>query len=534
MKERLLELLELFKQASPATRITLVTSTLAVLGMVAGSSWYASRPDWIQPWTGLSSAEAAEYKSALAQAGIRFQSSPPPENGIWVDVSDRNAAEAQVALAGFKPSTKGIQLTDGGIDSAFISARSRQQMAEKREWQECELQLEHLSFVERATVGTSSGDEDPYGRDKTPTISVTLGLRHGVLLDDAQARTVATLVRSRFNVPLENITVVDERGNLLHDGTDTSGTISGADLFAQKRRYDREAERNANQTLEKTLGPGLAHVQVNSVWEYKELETISESHLPDSSVPVYTSSSTSESKGPASPQVGGPAGVSSNITEGFGMESVGVTGSLTGSQDQRTENEETRNAVGREIKHERSRTPVITRLTVALIADESVAGDLEDLEGVVKAAVGFDASRQDLFESYTTRLASVVRDDEGNIIPPAEPEPKERPNQYVQMAIEHGVELLAALTFIFVLLKSLKGAKAAKVAATRAGPAKATASGVAATEEIDDLETSGTTLDPELLARVQVEDLVKNDPERVSEILAQWASESAESVGANR
>ncbi len=534
MKERLLELLELFKQASPATRITLITSILAVLGMVAGSSWYASRPDWIQPWIGLSSTEAAEYKSALAQAGIRFQSSPPPENGIWVDVSDRNAAEAQVALTGYKPSTKGIQLTDGGIDSAFISARSRQQMAEKREWQECELQLEHLSFVERATVGTSAGDEDPYGRDKTPTISVTLGLRHGVMLDDAQARTVATLVRSRFNVPLENITVVDERGNLLHDGTDTSGSMSGTDLFAQKRRYDREAERNANQTLERTLGAGLAHVQVNSVWEYKELETISESHLPDSSAPLYTSSSTSQSKGGASPEVGGPAGVSSNITQDFGIENAGTNSTQATGPEQRSSNEETRNAVGREIKHERSRTPVITRLTVALIADESVAADMEDLEGVVKAAVGFDASRQDLFESYTTRLASVVRDEEGNIIPPPEPEPKERPNQYVQMAIEHGVELVAALAFIFILLKSLKGAKAVKGAATKTGTAKATAAGGPSGEDDDDLEVSDNPLDPELLARVQVEDLVKNDPERVSEILAQWASESVESPGANR
>ena len=40
--------------------------------------------------------------------------------------------------------------------------------------------------------------------------------------------------------------------------------------------------------------------------------------------------------------------------------------------------------------------------------------------------------------------------------------------------------------------------------------------------------------DVALLARLQVEELVRSEPERVSEILAQWAADELASAGAGR
>jgi flagellar biosynthesis/type III secretory pathway M-ring protein FliF/YscJ len=513
MKDRFLELLELFKTARPATRLTLVVSTLAVLAVATASSWLASRPDLVQLWSGLSSAEAAEYKSALAQAGIPFRSSPPPENGIWVDSTQRSLAEAQVALAGYRPSAKGIQVTDGGIDSAFMSSRSRDQMADKREWQECEVQLEHLSFVERATVCSSGGDNSLFGGAKDPT--------------------VATLVRTRFNVPLANITIVDERGSLLHDGSDANRSAPSGDLFAQKRRYDADAELRANRALEQALGKGLAQVIVNSVWVYDDFETIKESVLPDESAVLFES--TAETKNPTGKTFsGGAAGLSSNIKQDYGNEAAAPGLASGDSAGPSSKNEEKRSVVGRSTEHRTTKTPRITRLSVALVADESVAGNLKSLEGMVKAAVGFDTTRNDYFESYATKLASVMRDEKGLPVPPKEPEPLAAPNEYLQLAIEHGVELLAALAFIIVLFKSLRGAKSARgtaAATTVRGSGSGRAGGHAGLDEQDD---GLDDLDPELLARVQVEQLVRSDPERVSEILAQWASTSFEKAGTGR
>lgn len=524
MKDRFQQLIALFMSARPATRITLVIGTLMVSAIAVASSWYANRPDFVQLWSGMSSAEAAEYKNALAQANIPFRSSPPPENGIWVDANNRDQAEAHVAMAGYRPVAKGIQVSDGGAASAFLSARSRNQMANKREWQECELQLEHLNFVERATVVSSGADTSPFGPAKEPTISVTLGLRNGLMLDSSQARTVATLVRSRFNVPLTNITVVDEQGNLLHDGMDSGTGMSGSELFAHKRRYDSDAERRAQRALEMALGRGMAYVTVNSSWVFDEMESITESTLPSSAL-YYESKSETKNSAPKS-AAGGPAGMSSNITQDYGNESAGIGGgSGGGGRDQSTINTEKRSVVGRETAHRTSRTPKITRLTLALYLDESKADKVAEIEGAIKATVGFDEKRGDTFEFLAMPLASIERDEEGMPIAPVPLEPVEAPNEYVQMMIEHGVEIVAALGFLLVLMKSLKGASGMK--STKAeGTATATVNGPApgsdeyrrpelTQEEID-------VMDMELLARAQVEDLVRSDPEKVSEILAQW------------
>ncbi len=540
MKDRITQLWELLRTASPATRIALVTSLLALGAVAAGATWFAGRPDYVQLWSGLGAAEAAEYKSALAQAGIPFRSSPPPENGIWVDAADQARAEAQVALGGYRPSQKGILLADGGAASAFLSARSRQQMADKREWQECELQLESLAFVERATVTTSSNDYSPFGTQAPPTISVTLGLRHGVSLDDTQSRTVARLVRSRFNVPLENITVVDERGNLLHDGSEGERHPGADELFDQKRRHDADSERRANRALELALGKGMAHVTVNSEWTYDELESIVESALPESSAPYYQSTTKAATQGGAS-LGGGPAGVSSNIVQDFGNENAAI-GAGGGAAAENRESKETRSVVGRSTEHRRVRTPRITRLSVALVADESVTTNPAQLEAMVKAAVGFEEKRGDQFEAFTTSLASVARDAEGNPILPEEPAPVEPPNAYLELAIEHGVEVVAALAFVFVLMRSLKGAGAAR----RAAAGEASGQGADADDELTPApgqrlavpaprllnEEELAAIDPEVLARAQVEELVRSDPERVTDILKKWATETERLVKA--
>ena len=64
MKDRFQQLIQLFMSARPATRITLVLGTLVVGAIALGSSWYANRPDLVQLWSGMSSAEAAEYKNS--------------------------------------------------------------------------------------------------------------------------------------------------------------------------------------------------------------------------------------------------------------------------------------------------------------------------------------------------------------------------------------------------------------------------------------------------------------------------------------
>ncbi len=534
MKEHLSRFLEQFQAANTATKITIVMSTILLAGIVGLGTWFANRPNLVEHFTGLSAAQAAAYKAALAEAGIPFRSGPPPGPfSIYIDASDTIRAEAQVARGGYQPQVKGIQSGSNGAASAFQSAGERDQAMNKREWQECEKLLETLSFVERATVVGSKPQRSPFRKDVAPTISVTLGLRYGASINDSEARNVATLVRGRFNIPIENITILDENGALLHDGSDLLSGGHG-DLFEQKRKFESDIERKVNTLLDRSLGPGMAYVIVNSDWTFDSVESVMNKPLKGEE--TYKRKTEDTTTAGEEGRVGGPAGFSPNITQDFGNQNAGVESGSGGGVAARTESkdEETRKTVGHETEHRVSNAPKIQRMSIALTVDASIAPEeVAVLNETIKAAVGFVEDR-DKYQSFQTKLASVLRDDEGNPIKPEVPEPVTPPNQYVELLITHGVEILAGLAFIIILLKTLRAPAAAKMRAEREEAEAAVEEAEQEAAAVAALEEELARTDPALLARMRVEELVRNEPERVSEILAEWAAEEISAAGAGR
>ncbi|MEM7515622.1 MAG: hypothetical protein AAF368_01680, partial [Planctomycetota bacterium] len=159
---------------------------------------------------------------------------------------------------------------------------------------------------------------------------------------------------------------------------------------------------------------------------------------------------------------------------------------------------------------------------------------LESLQTSVQAAVGF-VEKRDSFSAMVLPFASLPRDEEGKILPPPEVEAPAPPSPMVSVLLERGVEIVAALAFVIVLLRSLRGGSGTKKQAdesvqTPGETSTAAAAGSAtsaAGEELSEEEL-------ERLAVAQVEALVKTDPDRVAEILSRWALEESglEKVGA--
>jgi hypothetical protein len=117
-----------------------------------------------------------------------------------------------------------------------------------------------------------------------------------------------------------------------------------------------------------------------------------------------------------------------------------------------------------------------------------------------------------------TPFASIERDGEGKLVVPEPVVEEPGPSRTTEVLIERGVEILCALAFLVVLFKSLKG--------VAKSPAKARAADAA----------SGDA-DPrmiELLAKSQVDELVKNEPERIGSILSRWAAEEESLAKAGR
>lgn len=512
-------LAEQWKQSTMATRGIVVTALAAVVACVWWISGSAADPHFKLLFSNQDAQHAAAIQNALATSGIRYQASQPPGPFvIWVDENQYYEAQNAVALTGaLETSPEGIQSSQTGAAQVFLSAGERAQNALKREWQELEKQLQELDFVQRAHVSTSIPDGSPLRKSSPMTVAVTLSLKGNAELARGQAQTVSKIVRYRFNVPAENVVISDQSGRSLFDGA-SAGELGGAaaSLFEHKTRYEGELSARTNQMLERVFGSGIAYVTLNSDWKYVEKERVKETLDPKNVVAVQKSESKTstpqggtEASGP-----GGPAG-------GQPIDGV-TTSSTTPAGEAKTSDSKTSTIVGKETEHERITTPELTRLTVSLVLDESLKEKFTDpaqrtaLEASVKNSVGFDDER-DTFSTLMTPFASVQRDDKGAPIVPAAPEPESAPSPMMELVVQRGVEIVAAVLFLFVLMKALKSGPARK-----SDSSGSTGMGtLASAAEVD--QDDPKYLD--MLARRQIEELVKTEPEKVGTLLSRWVAD---------
>jgi flagellar biosynthesis/type III secretory pathway M-ring protein FliF/YscJ len=158
--------------------------------------------------------------------------------------------------------------------------------------------------------------------------------------------------------------------------------------------------------------------------------------------------------------------------------------------------------------------PVLLRLSISLFLDDSLVELEESLTASVKAAVGFRSDRPDVFSLTTLPFAGVGSGEDGEAVAEPAAEPL---SPVVETILRRGVEILSALVFLFVLFRSLKGAR--QLVSRGSGP-KSTAPGISPETGLPDVPI-------EVLARAQVEEILNSNPEKIGEILSSWAREEA-------
>lgn len=534
MKDYLIALFDQWKAASGATRGIVVLAAASVVALIFWISSHVDEPHFKLLYSNQDEQHAAAIQRALAGGGVRYQASQPPgPYSIWVDDAQYYQAQNLVALSGALSSAPtGIPTTENGASQVFLSASERAQHVLKREWQELEKQLQELDFVQRAHVSTSTPDSSPLRKSAPPTVAVTLAVAGNGDLSRAQAETVAKLVRFRFNVPPENVVISDQFGRSLYDGANAGELgAAAATLLEHRTRFENELTSRTNTVLDRIFGPGMAYVVLSSDWRYEERERVKEAYDPKNIVALEKTETKSST--PQGSTSSGGGGVTDIDIASPGAPSSGSTANSAspGATPAEAKTSETRTSsvAGKETELLRTSTPTLTRMTVSLFVDESLkdkfkdAEKLTELQGVVKNAVGFD-DRRDAFSSMFTAFASIARDEKGAVVPPPKPEVESAPSPMIELVLQRGVEIAAALVFLFVLLKALKSTPRAGSTARGGGVATVTGPGGVETIEAPVIDQN----DPkylEALAKRQIEELVKTEPEKVGSMLSRWISD---------
>lgn len=519
MNDLLKSLVDQLKGTSAGAKLIAVLVGLSMLAVIGVSVFVANAPHYEMAFAQLEDHEVGKVAKALSEAGVPFQvSEPPGPYIIFVDRSEKSRALAAAYGAGaLDRALKGILAESSGVSSVFMSSGERSQVVRKREWQEMEGMLEELDFVVEARVRTSAEKEAPFRQDApAPTASVTIQVAESGRLSADQAKTVATLVSRGLGIPRENLTISDQSGETVFEGEMEGQRDTGAqDLLTLKNEFDRYKSAQANGVLDAILGPNKARVTIDSAWDFDHtvLRTDTATKGPEVSVTKNSTETPLDSEGASS----APVGVASNVaTDGATVPDESGEPLVAKTDETRTEYKPSTKS------EERVRTaPDLKRLSIAVFLDSSVdATKVAALEDAIKAAVGFDEARGDVFSSVhldfpvapTADTASEDGADSGTA--PEEGGPGQ--SLFVETLIERGVEIATAIAFLFLLVKSLKIS-----GKSRSAPA------TAADERV------GPDVDPELLARAQVEQLLKADPAKVGEILSSWArGEEAPTAGA--
>lgn len=548
MKQRLLQILDQVIAASAATKVTILSALLVLGALVGFASWRASIPHFVLLESGLDATQASLLEAALANEGLRYEiSQPPGPYVVRVDEADLYLARNYAALAGFRtPTPKGVNPGANGASNVFLAGSERAQMIAKRQWQEMEKQLEAFDFVSVANVQGQSQGSGLLRRPGEDTYAVVLQVRGSRQLTYSEGSIVAQIVAHGFGTSAENVVVTDQNGHMAWTGGDDDSTIGGTkDIFRYKQEEDRYRTNVMQEYFDKVYGAGLVQALVTTEWSSDLVERFSEK--PGKGVTI--SKTSEESSSPVgSASMGGVAGIGSNLQD-FGNGNAGLPSGQTPpaaappGPEAKTKSSSERNAVGMELERRIANAPVLTRIDVAVTIDTSLADLKEDIEASANAMVPIDEGQRTSIGRVVVRvakMADIARDEDGNPLPPAQIEPLEGQDPMIEMALEYGIEAIAAIAFLFVLLRSLKNVRstitqAAQVAVPREPiAAKVTVGeggGLIATTE-DGEAITDREVDLEAVARAQIEALLRSDPERISEILTRWASGEPMKVGA--
>lgn len=452
-------LVNFLRAVGPGRLIVLLFGLAAVFSIMFLVVTQASKPPLTLLYGGLDAQEASEIAQMLDGMSVTYE----VRNNSSVYVPQNMVGELRLKVAGeghIGTNTTGYEIFDEG--SGFGTTSFVQNINARRALEgELARTITTLPAVKSARVHLVLPKRQLFSRNDTPpTAAVALNVGTRILTPD-QIASIGQLVASAVpNLKASDVTVVDQRGNLLGGG---KGSEGGAGSLQERVRQQVEAdyELSISRMLEKVVGPGKVSVKVNADMDFDRTEELSEIYHPDQQ--VVRSEQRSETVNESQEQSSNPAvGVTGNVPD------QGTQGTSVGSTENQTNTQETVNyEIGKTVRRMMTEGGAITGLSVAVLVEGRYEGsgddrvytkysdeEIQKFESLVRTAIGYDESRGDKVEVIDMPFRQVET-------PEPEAPPMFSKEDYFKVA-EYVLLLLGILIVVFVVIKpSLKAIQAA-------------------------------------------------------------------------
>jgi flagellar M-ring protein FliF len=447
----------------------------AVIAFMAVVWLWSQQPDYRVLFSNFSDKDGGAVVAALEQMNIPYKFS---EGGSAILVPSQHVHQARLKLASQglpKGGNVGFELLENqkfGV-SQFVEQVNFQRALEG----ELERSIQSVDAIQVARVHLAIPKSTVFAREqKKPTASILLNLHGGRTLDQRQVSAIVHLVASSVpDLPIANVTVVDQNGTLLSD----AGKQNGADnLDPTKLKYIEELQRNIVKRVESIIVPlvGANNVRAEASAEvdFSSTEQAAEIYKPNQTpdASAIRSMQSSESSSSTTTTAAGVPGALSNqppapataplVSDPADPDAAeGTTTVTTPVSSQR--NVTTNYEVDKTIRYVQQPMGGIKRLTVAVVVNNITTTDQDgktvtrpltddektQINELAKQAMGFNADRGDSLTVVNSSFAGV----EAQVLPEV---PLWKQPATIDMAKEAGKFLLGIIIIFLLYLRLLK------------------------------------------------------------------------------
>ena len=407
--------LDRIKQLPASKKTGLMVAAAAVIALIAGIWLWSQTPDYRVLYNNLSEQDGGTIIDTLQKMEVPYRFS---ENGSSILIPANQVHEVRLNLAGQglpKGSTPGFEILE---NHQFGSSQFLEQVNYQRALEgELARSIQSLSAVQKARVHLAIAKPTVFARERQlPSVSVLLNLYPGRILNTEQVNAIIHLVASSIpNLPVKNVTVVDQQGNLLSGQKDD---ILETGLNPGQLQYVQNMEQNFVQRIETILTPvtGQDNVraQVTADIDFSRVERAEETYRPNNNPAesaAVRSRQQSESITISQPDGGIPGALSNRppapaqapIDEEQTEDQQDVT--PTDTRKESTTNYE----VDKTVSHIKQSIGQINRLSAAVVINYQTTMDkagnpiseplpdeeIEKITALVKQAIGFNEARGD-------------------------------------------------------------------------------------------------------------------------------------------
>jgi len=424
----------IWKKLGPNQKVTLLLLAVGIVAGVVTLAVVARRPSYELLYADLEEKDMAQVVAFLKESKVPYRIL---QGGRAVMVPEGSKYDLRLAV-----SSKGI-LTGGRVGLELWDAPGwgaspmAEQMMRRRSLQgELARTIMHLEPVSWADVQIAQPEPSFFAEDEKPvTAAITVRLHPGRTLSPAQIAGICRLVASSVEgLQPDNVTIIDDQGNLLSTPRTDPVNALASDLQQLQRQYEDYLAAKAQTLLDRALGPGRSVVRVNAVLDMDRISETRETYDANGRVA---------------------------LTERIASKSIqGEAGAGGAQSDETTEATYT---VPKTIRTIQNVPGGVKQIHVAVLLDPTFRDaegkeqqltqeQIDNLGQVVRRAVGVDESRGrgDTFQLATMSFREPTRSD---LDSKAE---KEQKNQYILTIVKRASSLLAVAVFVVFAALALR------------------------------------------------------------------------------